>query len=293
MSQTERVKRGREALDGVRKAATYVRDVVRKIPATQGLPIWTEEMTLQSFIDELQRSNDASYGPLNVLLKRVKSNAAKYIEVKEQDNGYKGLFFRKPAIPAPRTDYDQFGCVNVGFYGGLLTIKDDADMESAYLMPTETKAPPMKMYIDAQKLTGTEDKYAFYRDSARELGSAHLVNHRCITPNGTFVATVLPDCRLIVAVLSIHRSFFTGLKQNEEITVDYGPKYVQSRGKWLEAYNEENGGRLTPMKIDKYDTEELRECICEDCIKDYPPHEEVTPERRMQRKCMLKLGRDH
>ena len=128
MSETDRVKRGREALDGVRKAATYVRDVVRKIPATQGLPIWTEEMTLQSFIDELQRSNDALYGPLNVLLKRVKSNAAKYIVVKEQDNGYKGLFFRKPAIPAPRTDYDQFGCVNVGFYGGLLTIKDDADM---------------------------------------------------------------------------------------------------------------------------------------------------------------------
>ena len=104
--------------------------------------------------------------------------------------------------------------------------------------------------------------------------------------------TKLLECNLIVAVLSIHESFFNGLDDSTEITVNYGRNYVKTRAEWLQDYQNANAG-LSKQELENYDIDELRECICADCRTAYPRRIKVDPIRRMQRMCMLKLGRDH
>ena len=145
----------RNDAEAARQAAEYVRGVTGRMRPAAGLPIWTTVSGLNSYIDELQTSADD--GELHTLLRRIRLNASKTITVKTNRHGYSGLYFIKPGPTEPMPELDHDNCVNVGFYGGLLTTMAGADKESAYLMPTQTQNR-LKMCIDSQKLTSTEDQ---------------------------------------------------------------------------------------------------------------------------------------
>ena len=259
--------------------------VLSAMPPPPGLPIWTiqGDTYLEGLVEELNRSQDVLD-----LLTRVRTTASGCIAVHTGQNGYRKLVLKTRA--SLYQHLQEIGLeedhLDIGVYGGLLTRPADSSDNHAYQMDVHTQNL-RTLCLDCFDLAGQDANYDQQRLYAKQLGSAHLVNHRCINYDAVFKERAFDGCRLRLMVLSIHREIFDRLSDGQEITVWYGPEYVKTRQEWYVLYVQDNpnAGRKSALdrKLKAYDASNLRECSCEDCVNS------GIPSGDLRRNCMQKF----
>jgi SET domain len=217
--------------------------------APMQIPFLMPYMCRDDQLDVFKTSKEAN-SQIRKLVQCVQKQSQK-TGVQNMHCGGRGVFAKKNiSLETPNDDYasPQIKTHIIGLYCAAIT--QTPEQISNYSIEKDG------FYVDAAPIAThpMQDEYLTLYHLSKELGSVHLSNHSC-APNCRMVPELLPDDDGLNGIPFFVLCLFEDIRQDEEVTWDYGDNYVKLFTKWPK--REQNQlvrcrcSRCTPLADDK------------------------------------------